>query len=268
MSDTIKFIDVESPNQYHDKICQIGMVETDFDGNVIRSESSLVNPEADFFYINTNIHGITSDMVEDAPTLPEVWHEFVDDDHVYFVCHNACYDIPTLWKALYNYNIPVPRIDYADTKHMAQHSSYGFPNSRLKTVCDALGVSLDKHHDALCDATACMEIYWQLYGGNHSFSEYWYQVDVEKMERRKKGISPYDEFLDISRKVIADSVVTESEARRLIRHITEHDDLMSTSSTSRALVALETCIEDGYIDPLESDLIVDYLRKCIDKGSC
>lgn len=265
MADTIKFIDVESPNQYHDKICQIGMVETDFDGNVLRTGCSLVNPETDFFYINTNIHGITDEMVKDAPTLPEIWPEFVNEDHVYFVCHNATFDIPTIWKALYNYEIPVPRIEYADTMQLVSCCSRSFPNSRLGTVCDALGIKLDKHHDALCDATACMEIYWQLYGGNHSFSEYWYQVDVEKMERRKRGLSPYEEFLDISRKVIADGVVTESESRRLIRHITGHDDLMSASSTSRALVALETCIEDGYIDPLESDLIVEYLRKCIDK---
>lgn len=265
MTDTIKFIDVESPNQYHDKICQIGMVETDFDGNVLRSECSLVNPEADFFYINTNVHGITSDMVKDAPTLPEVWHEFVNDDHVYFVCHNACYDIPTLWKALYNYSIPVPRIDYADTKLMAQHSSYNFPNSRLKTVCDALGVSLDRHHNALCDATACMEVYWHIYNGVHSFKPYDYHVDTEKMDRRKTPLLPYEKFLAISEDVIADNMVTEHEARKLIRHITNHEELMSMRESSRALGALEVCIEDGYIDPLESDLIVEYLRKCIDK---
>ncbi len=266
MTDTIKFIDVETADKHHTKVCQIGMIETSFDGDVLRTKSSLVNPETDFFYYNISTHGITSDTVKDAPKLPDVWSEFVSDDHVNFVCHNASSDISALIKSLNSYDIPVPQIDYADTMQMAKRSSYNFSNNGLETICDFFGVALEKHHDALCDAKACMEIYWRLYDGNHSFKRYTYKVRGTKRNNPRPNLSPYEEFLAIAEDVIEDDVITTQEARKLVRYITNHDDLMSIKESSNALIALELCVEDGYIDQLESDHLIEYLSECIEFG--
>jgi len=64
-------IDVETANSELESICQIGLVKY-VDGNLIEEWSSLIDPEDEYEFMNTTIHGISEEDVIDSPTIPEV----------------------------------------------------------------------------------------------------------------------------------------------------------------------------------------------------
>ena len=69
----ITFLDVETPNRHNDRICSIGIVQTDMRGDVVNSLSRLVNPEEPFDDICMSIHGIAPIDVKGAPSFAELW---------------------------------------------------------------------------------------------------------------------------------------------------------------------------------------------------
>ena len=64
-------LDVETANGDAGSICQIGLAGFK-DGALVREWSSLINPEERVSSFNIRIHGLTSTVVADAPTLPDV----------------------------------------------------------------------------------------------------------------------------------------------------------------------------------------------------
>src|SRR4051794_27776121 len=62
-------LDIETANADSSSICQIGVAQ--FVGGSLTGEwSTLVNPEDYFDPFNVSIHGISEEMVQDAPTFP------------------------------------------------------------------------------------------------------------------------------------------------------------------------------------------------------
>jgi|TARA_Y100000310_G_C20567486_1_gene756261 DNA polymerase-3 subunit epsilon len=85
------FLDTETTGLYpsKDKLVEIAIVDSS--GKVLLD--TLVNPGREIGYA-TSIHGITDDMVQDAPTLMELWPEIrriVTGHHI--VIYNAEFDI-------------------------------------------------------------------------------------------------------------------------------------------------------------------------------
>ena len=69
-------IDVETANKYiRGSICQIGIVGF-LNGKFERIYNSLINPNCEFSFELANIHGITPEMVESAPTFNEALPNF------------------------------------------------------------------------------------------------------------------------------------------------------------------------------------------------
>ena len=157
-------VDVETPNGKVPSICQIGLVVEE-SGDIVKTESILINPETWFDGFNIQVHGITPADVETAPTFPEVWVRiaaYFSDSVV--VAHNAAFDLGVLSGTLERYGIPVPEITYACTVQMARRrfSRETYGTYRLDTLCAAFDIPLEHHHDALCDALACYKLYREL----------------------------------------------------------------------------------------------------------
>lgn len=154
-------IDVETPNGKVPAICQIGIVVAEC-GEILKTESFLVNPETYFEPVNISIHGITPADVRDAPTFPALWPRIAPyfSDSV-IAAHNAAFDLGVLRATLERYGIPAPEITYVCTVQMARRrfarETYG--SYRLDTLCAAFDIPLTHHHDALCDALACYRLY-------------------------------------------------------------------------------------------------------------
>lgn len=157
-------VDVETPNGRDAAICQIGIVVTEY-GDILKTESYLVDPEVPFDPVNIAIHGITPADVRNAPNFPTLWPriaEYFADSVV--VAHNAPFDLGMITGTLERYGIPVPPIEYCCTVQMARRrfSRETYGSYRLDTLCAAFDIPLESHHDALCDALACYRLYREL----------------------------------------------------------------------------------------------------------
>lgn len=160
-SKRIVAVDVETPNGKVPALCQIGVVVAEY-GEILKTESILINPETYFDAGNIAVHGILPTDVIDAPTFPMVWPriaQYFSDGTV--VAHNAAFDLGVITGTLHRYGIPVPELTYACTVQMARRrfarETYG--SYRLDTLCAAFDIPLLHHHDALCDALACYKLY-------------------------------------------------------------------------------------------------------------
>ena len=157
-------IDVETPNGRDAAICQIGIVAAEF-GDIVKTESYLVDPEVPFDPVNISIHGITPADVAGAPNFPQLWPRIAQyfADSV-IVAHNAAFDLGMITATLERYGIPAPEITYCCTVQMARRrfSRETYGSYRLDTLCAAFDIPLERHHDALCDALACYRLYREL----------------------------------------------------------------------------------------------------------
>lgn len=151
-------IDVETANPDMASICQIGIAGYR-DGRIVCEWESLVNPEDWFSPANSEIHGITEDMIAGAPTLPEVegvLSQYLNGNVV--VCHTP-FDRVSIHQAYGSYSLVLPACTWLDTARVARRTwdavsrrGYG-----LASVCRLIGHRF-VHHDALEDAKAAGRI--------------------------------------------------------------------------------------------------------------
>jgi len=143
-----------------DRILEIGIVLVD--GNEIVQEwETLINPERDIS--NSNIHGITSELVSLAPTFSEVIDEisgFLDGR--IFVAHNVAFDTKMLnfefTKGNREIDFGIPFCTLQATK------------MKLEKACDEYGVKNLGAHRALTDARATALILAQVFTNKNETS--------------------------------------------------------------------------------------------------
>jgi DNA polymerase-3 subunit epsilon len=122
--------------------------------------STLINPECPISPEAGAVHGITDDMVRDAPTLPAVYKAI---NRALFgldvVVYNAGFDVAVLERHYRRYGLsePVPMQYLCAMLAFAEH--YGewdgkrqsFRWHKLGVACEALGIEVKDAHDALAD---------------------------------------------------------------------------------------------------------------------
>lgn len=146
-------IDFETANSSRASICSIGLVKV-VNGLIQEEIHTYINPEDEFTSFNIEIHGITENMVQDAPTFEAYWPEFkaiIKDETL--IAHNASFDMSALRYALNVFNEPYVPFIYGCSYVFAKKVWPSLYNYRLSTVADHLGISF-RHHDALEDARA------------------------------------------------------------------------------------------------------------------
>lgn len=153
-------IDFETANSSHASACSVGVVRVR-DGAVVDREHWLIRPPAghdEFLAFNIKIHGITADMVSDAPTweeqLPQL-RDFIGSDVV--VAHNAGFDMGVIRGACSATVTPTPKLHYLCSVQVSR-KTYDIPSHRLPLAAAAAGFGEFAHHDALADAEACASI--------------------------------------------------------------------------------------------------------------
>lgn len=148
-------IDFETANRRLDSACEMGIAVVE-DMKVSKVLSSYIKPQGmDFDPSCVKVHGITPEMVADAPTFAEAWKRigFLFNPHVPVLAHNARFDMSIL--KLSAPDVPKNLI-YVDSMDIAKTLVEGSRSLAHCTEC--LGISLDDHHDAGCDAAASAEI--------------------------------------------------------------------------------------------------------------
>jgi len=153
-------IDFETANSSMASACSVGLVKVR-DGQIVDRIGWFIRPPQGhdhFIEWNTRIHGITADMVLDAPTWIEQMPDlaaFTGDDLL--VAHNAGFDMRVITTACATTGIPTPLYSYFCSLQIAR-STYQLDSYKLPSVALAAGFADFPHHDAVADAEACAAI--------------------------------------------------------------------------------------------------------------
>lgn len=146
-------VDFETMTPELTSACSIGLVKV-INGVISQKFYSLIKPVPDGrTERNTHVHGITDEMVADAPTFQELFpviKSFIGN--LTLVCHNSSTDINVFRRCMAHYGLTGLDVDnYIDTLEL-----YG---RGLKACCEDNGIDLSDHHDALADAEACAKLF-------------------------------------------------------------------------------------------------------------
>ena len=158
---TYVVIDVETTgvNPHKDAIVQLSAIR--FEGeDPVDEFNTYINPLRPIPAEATQIHGITDDMVRDAPTISDVRQQFLHfiDDAI-LLGYNVFFDLHFLDVAFHG---ELDETNYIDVLSLAQ-KFLDLPDYRLETVASHLGISpAFRHHDSFADCQVTAAAFFTL----------------------------------------------------------------------------------------------------------
>ena len=160
---TFVAIDFETADHGPDSACAVGLVRVER-LKVVRCESLRLRPPRPRVLF-THVHGITWEMVKDAPGFADAWPGLAPILHgaSAVAAHNAPFDRRVLAACCRAAGLAVPALPFLCTVQLARRTWRLKPND-LPSVCRRLGIGL-VHHDPLSDAEACARIVIAAMGG-------------------------------------------------------------------------------------------------------
>jgi DNA polymerase-3 subunit epsilon len=153
-------IDFETANSSSASACSVGLVKVR-DGRVVDRVHWYIRPpfpHNEFSEWNVRIHGITPEMVADAPGWADHLAAFLEfAEHDVLVAHNAGFDMGVIAKTSTALGLDVPDFRSLCSLQVAR-KTYHLDSYRLPVAAMAAGFEDFSHHDALADAEACAAI--------------------------------------------------------------------------------------------------------------
>ena len=157
-----------------DRIVEIGIVKIDEYGNFIEGFDTLLNPEQDVGPVN--VHGITNEMVVNAPKFSEIVFdifEFLKNSYV--AAHNADFDFPFLKSELSREGLDLP-IEGFCTLKIARKLLPNLPSRSLESLAKHFNITNNLPHSAYYDALATAELL------KIFITQYKYRIDVNNLK--------------------------------------------------------------------------------------
>lgn len=150
-------IDFETATSHLSSACSIGIVAVK-DSQPTEKYYSLIRPPKNKYdKHNIEIHGITPEQTETAPTFSEIWPEISRffDEHVPVVAHNPQFDMSVLRLSA---DVELPDFMYVNSMDIARYFVEG--SLSLENCAREMGVKTDSLHlhDAKDDAWLCAYI--------------------------------------------------------------------------------------------------------------
>ena len=143
-------------------IIEIGMVRFER-GQVADRWGTLVNPGVPIPEKVTRITGITDDMVVGKPTFRELkWDVYGRIRDRIFVAYNAAYDWGVIQTEVKRVGLSMPAVPILDPLVWSRRLMQAERRHRLGSICDKLGIPLDKAHRAEHDAEAAGKVLFRL----------------------------------------------------------------------------------------------------------
>lgn len=142
----ILFYDVETANAKNiGSICAVGW-ELYSDDERIDGGYSLIDPQGRFSKNNTEIHGITAEMVKGAPTFAEYWETVLKRkmEKAVVIAHSAGFDMSATEQALFSGNEIDPGIFYIDSLEVLKNS-VDLPSYKLAELAKMAGYEYMQH---------------------------------------------------------------------------------------------------------------------------
>ena len=157
MSITFACFDVETTSLDSKKghVIEIAVVRITDGGEVLKEWTSLINANTEDLG-RPDIHGITLEMLEGAPTFLEVAGDLISElSGCIPVAHNASFDQKFILSEWANSGLGPLQLEVLDTLAMAR--SLGLPG-KLGDLAETLEVSLIDAHQALDDTLSLIHI--------------------------------------------------------------------------------------------------------------
>lgn len=148
-------IDVETTggHLYDDRITEVAIYVTD-GAKLIKSFSSLVNPERKITPFVVKLTGITDEMVSTAPLFADIAQEVLDHtEDCIFVAHNIGFDYSMIKREFKRIGLPFRRSNVC-TVQLSQLAFKNQPSYSLGNITKNLGIALENRHRAFGDAEA------------------------------------------------------------------------------------------------------------------
>lgn len=168
----VLLFDTETTDKYNAYTVSIAFIIYNIkEGRVEKEFYSLVNPQDIIRADATEVHGITAEMVADAPLFDELdIREFFDIDMV--VGHNVEFDLKVIEREFQRLNKvnPLLDVDVFDTMHMAKEIVQALDvkgkikNPRLDECVAHFQIPEEDgaFHNALYDTKQCLEVFKKL----------------------------------------------------------------------------------------------------------
>jgi DNA polymerase-3 subunit epsilon len=162
-------LDTETTGFGHEehRVIEVGCVELVNKLPTGRTFQHYLNPERPIDFGSIKVHGITDDMVKDAPKFRDIaaaFLEFIGDSPL--VAHNADFDVGFLNAELARAGHPAMTNEVIDTLVIARQKLPGQRHG-LDALCKTFNVDNSARvvHGALLDAQLLADVYVELTGG-------------------------------------------------------------------------------------------------------
>ncbi len=145
------------------EIIEIGAVRFSMEEGLMDTFSSLVAPENPIPPKMTKIHGITNEMVKDAPSIDRVLEDFIGfigDDPL--LAHNSQFDAKFIAYYLDQHELSYGKNLIYDTLPLSRKIILDSENHKLPTLVERFKIKVSQAHRALDDSKACMEVFIKL----------------------------------------------------------------------------------------------------------
>lgn len=169
--------DTETTGKYpiESEICEIAGVRFEH-GKVVDTFSSLVKPTRKMSDEVIAIHGITNEMVVDAPPIGEVikkFHQFIGETTL--VAHHAPFDLGFITVEFEKAGLSLPKAPVVCSSRLSRTVIKDSVNHKLQTLIPHLGLTQGSAHRATDDAQACGELLLKCIemGAISNFEELW-----------------------------------------------------------------------------------------------
>jgi DNA polymerase III epsilon subunit family exonuclease len=143
------------------RIVEIAAVKFNITDGVIDKFESLINPEREIPAEVIEIHGITDEMVKDAPTIIPVLNQFISfcgNDSI-LIAHNAPFDISFVGGALKRNELSFGNNLILDTVDIFKRYFPGQKSFSLLNLVKHFKIAQSQEHRALSDANFVFELF-------------------------------------------------------------------------------------------------------------
>ena len=141
-----------------DHIVEISAIKISQTGDQVFS--TLVDPIIEIPQKVIDIHGITNEMVKDAPDRGLVLKEFREFiKSLPLLAHNALFDVGFIAQNYEHLNFPFSSNPVYCTVKFSRKVFSELPHHKLAYLVKKLGIPLENHHRAYDDALACLRLF-------------------------------------------------------------------------------------------------------------
>ncbi len=150
--------ETSGPYPLESEIVELGAVKW-FKGEIIGQFQTLLKPSKPMTQDNINIHGITNEMVADAPLMKDqiaTFHEFIKDSLL--IAHHAPFDLGFIAPEFEKAGLPFPTNVHLCSS-LISRALLHTTNHKLQTLVKELNLVGGDAHRAYDDAYACLQVF-------------------------------------------------------------------------------------------------------------